>query len=314
MLVLFISQPFKINTRAIAKEQNQMAFDFEEGHLAQMIPSNKGAAGKWFAAMKEVLPKYGIDTPQRIAGFIAQCAHESGDFKRLEENLNYSEKALNAVFGRYFGAAPKRNAAEYARNPEKIANYVYQDEFRKSKMGNTNPGDGWLFRGRGLKQLTGRNNYTAFGKTVGMTAEQAAEYVATEKGAIESACWFWDNAKCNNYADAGDIVGLSKRINGGTIGLDDRVRRWNEALAILGAPAPAPAELSDDIEDIIDDIGVLRKGSKGPGVKIMQEALGISADGDFGPGTERALKAWQAANGLVADGIAGPATFAKLLD
>jgi putative chitinase len=290
-----------------------MSFEFEEGHLAQMIPSNKAAAGKWFAAMQEIFPKYEINTPQRVAGFIAQCAHESGDFRRLEENLNYSEKALNAVFGRYFGPG-KRDAAEYARNPEKIANYVYQDEFRKSKMGNVNPGDGWLFRGRGLKQLTGRDNYTAFGKTVGMTAEEAAEYVATEKGAIESACWFWYKAKCNTFADNGDIVGMSKRINGGTIGLDDRVRRWNEALEILGAPAPAPTEISEDIEDIIDDIGVLRKGSKGEGVKIMQEALGITADGDFGPGTERALKEWQAANGLVADGIAGPATFGKLLD
>ena len=290
-----------------------MSFEFEEGHLAQMIPSNKAAAGKWFAAMQEIFPKYEINTPQRVAGFIAQCAHESGDFRRLEENLNYSEKALNAVFGRYFGPG-KRDAAEYARNPEKIANYVYQDEFRKSKMGNVNEGDGWLFRGRGLKQLTGRDNYTAFGKTVGMTAEEAAEYVATEKGAIESACWFWYKAKCNSFADNGDIVGMSKRINGGTIGLEDRVRRWNEALEILGAPAPAPADVSEDVEDIIDDIGVLRKGSRGEGVKIMQEALGIGADGIFGPGTERALKDWQAANGLVADGIAGPATFAKLLD
>jgi putative chitinase len=250
---------------------------------------------------------------QRIAGFIAQCAHESNEFKSLEENLNYSEKALNAVFGRYFGPG-KRDAAEYARNPEKIANYVYQDEFRKSKMGNVNPGDGWRFRGRGLKQLTGRNNYTAFGKTVGMTAEEAAEYVATEKGAIESACWFWGTAKCNDFADKGDIVGMSKRINGGTIGLEDRQRRWNEALKILGAPAPDPADFEESVEDIIDDIGVLRKGSKGEGVKIMQKALGITADGDFGPGTERALKAWQSANGLTADGIAGPATFAKLLD
>ena len=291
-----------------------MAFEFEEGHLAQMIPSNKAAAGKWFAAMQEIFPKYEINTAQRVAGFVAQCAHESGDFKRLEENLNYSEKALNAVFGRYFGSAPKRNAAEYARNPEKIANYVYMDEFRKYKMGNVNEGDGWLFRGRGLKQLTGRNNYEAFGKTVGMTAEEAAEYVVTEQGAIESACWFWYKAKCNTFADNGDIVGMSKRINGGTIGLEDRVRRWNEALEILGAPAPAPSDVSEDVEDIIDDIGVLRKGSRGEGVKIMQEALGIGADGIFGPGTERALKDWQAANGLVADGIAGPVTFAKLLD
>jgi putative chitinase len=293
-----------------------MSFKLEEGHLAEMIPSNKAAVGKWHAALKEILPKYEINTPQRIAGFIAQCAHESGDFRIMEENLNYSAKALNAVFGRYFGSAPKRNADEYARNPEKIANYVYMDEFRSKsgQMGNTKAGDGYRFRGRGLKQLTGRNNYTAFGKTIGMTAEEAAEYVATEKGAVESACWFWHTNKLNTFADAGDIVGLSKKINGGTIGLEDRVRRWEEALKILGQPAPKVAIVEEKDDDVADDIGVLRRGCKGEGVKIMQKALGISADGDFGPGTERALKAWQEKNGLKADGIAGPATFAKLLD
>jgi putative chitinase len=290
-----------------------MSFKLEEGHLASMIPSNKAAAGKWYAALKEILPKYEINTPQRIAGFVAQCAHESGEFRTLEENLNYSEKSLNAVFGRYFGHG-KRNAAEYARNPEKIANYVYQDEFRSSKIGNTKPGDGWLFRGRCLKQLTGRNNYTAFGKTVDMTAEQAAAYVATEKGAVESACWFWHTAGCNKFADAGDIVGMSKRINGGTIGLDDRVRRWEEALKILGQPAAKVNIVEEKDDDLDDDIGVLRRGCKGEGVKIMQKALGIGADGNFGPGTEKALKEWQAKNGLKADGVAGPATFAKLLD
>lgn len=293
-----------------------MAIDLTVDQLAAMIPSNKANAAKWHKAMVEILPKYKINTAQRIAGFIAQCAHESGDFRTLEENLNYSEKALNSVFGRYFGPAPKRNAAEYARNPEKIANYVYQDEFRSSKgaMGNTKKGDGWLFRGRGLKQLTGRNNYTAFGKTVGMTAEQAAEYVATEKGAIESACWFWDSAGCNKFADAGDIVGLSKRINGGTIGLDDRVRRWEEALKILGGKA-APVKIQEEKDDDVDDdIGVLRRGCKGEGVKLMQKALGIGADGIFGPGTEKALKAWQTKNGLTADGVAGPKTLEKLLD
>lgn len=293
-----------------------MSFEFNEDHLARMIPSNSRAAGKWFAAMKEILPKYGINTPNRVAGFVAQCAHESGEFRTLEENLNYSERALNAVFSRYFGAPPKRNAAEYARKPEKIANYVYMDQYRSPRgaLGNTRPGDGWLFRGRGLKQLTGRNNYTAFGVTVGMSAEQAAEYVATEKGALESACWFWARANCNQYADAGDIVGMSRRINGGDNGLEDRVRRWNANLAILKAPAGAPVSVKENVEDILDDIGVLRKGSRGDGVKLLQKELGITADGIFGPGTERALKAWQAKNGLVADGIAGPATFGKLFN
>jgi len=290
-------------------------FEFKKEHLAAMIASNK-KVDDWYEALVAVMPKYGITTKRRVAHFISQCAHESGDFRIMEENLNYSAKALNAVFGRYFGAAPKRNADEYARNQEKIANYVYMDEFRSKggQMGNTKPGDGFRFRGRGLKQLTGRNNYTAFGKSIGMTAEEAAEYVATPKGAVESACWFWDTNKLNTIADTDDVVKMTKRINGGDIGLADRQKRYTEAMKVLGNLVNLPVcEEGKDSADILDDIGVLRRGSKGDGVKIMQEALGIGADGIFGPGTERALKAWQAANGLTADGIAGPATFAKLL-
>ena len=165
-----------------------------------------------------------------------------------------------------------------------------------------------------MKQLTGRENYTRFGASVDMTAEEAAEYVATPAGAIESACWFWDTNNLNDIADGDDVKRMTKKINGGSIGLEDRKKRYMHAMQVLGMDAEDLAADDDDIEDIIDDIGVLRKGSKGEGVKIMQEALGVGADGDFGPGTERALKEWQAANGLVADGIAGPATFAKLLD
>jgi putative chitinase len=258
------------------------------------------------------MPKYGINTVRRAAHFISQCAHESNNFRSLQENLNYSEKALNAVFGRYFGPAPKRNAAEYARNPEMIANYVYQDEFRKYKMGNVNEGDGWLFRGRGLKQLTGRENYTRFGATVDMTAEQAAEYVATEKGAVESACWFWDANNLNSIADTDDVVKMTKKINGGNIGLESRQKRYSKAMEVFGNPVTLADDAGDDDFDI-DDIGVLRKGSRGEGVKMMQEALGIGADGVFGPGTERALKEWQSSKGLSVDGIAGPATLGELL-
>ena len=292
-----------------------MSFELQKEQLAALIPGNKDVDA-WHAALVEVMPKYGINTERRAAHFISQCAHESGNFRTLEENLNYSEKALNAVFGRYFGAAPKRNAAEYARNPEKIANYVYQDEFRSKggQMGNVNDGDGWLFRGRGLKQLTGRNNYTGFGKSIGMTAEEAAEYVATPKGAVESACWFWDTNKLNTIADTDDVVKMTKKINGGNIGLADRQARYKKAMEVFGNPVSLAEATDDDDNDMdVSDIGTLRKGSKGEGVKMMQEALGIGADGAFGPGTERALKAWQAANGLTADGIAGPKTLEKLL-
>lgn len=286
-------------------------FDFTKEHLAKIISAD---ADDWYDALCELLPKYGITTERRVAHFLSQCAHESGGFKRLEENLNYSAKALRAVFGRYFGDAPKADADEYARNPEMIANRVYNDTYRKYKMGNTEEGDGWRFRGRGLKQLTGRDNYTRFGKSVGMTAEEAAEYVATPAGAIESACWFWDANNLNDIADTDDVKRMTKKINGGTIGLEDRMKRYGHAMDVLGIEASQLEAEEDDVEALIDDIGVLRKGARGDGVKIMQEALGIGADGVFGPGTERALKAWQASNGLVADGIAGPATLEKLLD
>ena len=288
-------------------------FEFTRDHLAKIIPGNN-KVDEWYDALVDIMPKYGITTERRVAHFLSQCAHESNNFKSLEENLNYSAKSLKAVFGRYFGPAPKRDADEYHRKPEMIANYVYMDEFRKYKMGNVNEGDGWLFRGRGLKQLTGRHNYTKFGESVDMTAEEAAAYVSTEKGAVESACWFWDTNNLNDIADGDDVKRMTKKINGGSIGLDDRKKRYANAMEVLGMSAEDLGGEDDDIQDILDDVGVLRKGSKGPGVAIMQEALGIGADGDFGPGTERALKKWQADNGLTADGIAGPATFAKLLD
>lgn len=286
-------------------------FEFTKEHLGEIISDNPD---NWYDALCNLLPKYGITTERRVAHFLSQCAHESGGFKRLEENLNYSAKALKAVFGRYFGEPPKADADEYARNPEMIANRVYNDKYRKYKMGNTEEGDGWRFRGRGLKQLTGRENYTNFGKSVGMTAEEAAEYVATPAGAIESACWFWDAKNLNKIADTDDVKKMTKIINGGSIGLEDRQKRYSHALQVLGKDDLVMDTDDDDWEDIIDDIGVLRKGSNGEGVRLMQEALGIAADGAFGPGTERALKEWQAANGLTADGIAGPATFDKLFD
>jgi len=228
----------------------------------------------------------------------------------LQENLNYKEATLLKVFPRYFGPG-KENAAEYAGKPEKIANYVYMDKNRSKggALGNVNDGDGWLFSGKGLKQVTGRANTTAFGKTVGMTAEEAAAYLLTKKGALESALWFWKTNNLNAIADTGSVPALTKKINGGDIGLADRQARYARAMAALGgkitasAPAAAPAASG----------GVLRRGSKGDDVKKMQAKLGLTADGDFGPGTEAALKKWQTANGLTADGVAGPKTLTKLL-
>jgi putative chitinase len=279
-----------------------------EAQLAAMIPTNKEVAA-WCEELNKALPKYDITTPERIAGFISQCAHESGDFNQLRENLNYSQQSLERVFPRYFGPG-KRNAAEYARNPEKIANYVYMDENRTSKLGNTQPGDGARFIGRGLKQLTGRDNYTRFAKDYDMTAEQAAEWLETKEGALASALWFWNTKNLNAVADTGgDVVRMTKIINGGNIGLADRQARYEKAMAVLTGKIPLRAANSE----AAPTGGTLRRGSKGEEVKRMQAKLGLSADGDFGPGTEAALKKWQAANGLTADGVAGPKTLAKLL-
>jgi putative chitinase len=278
-----------------------------EAQLAVMIPTNK-EVGEWCAALNEMLPKYGITTDKRIAGFISQCAHESMDFRVLQENLNYKEATLLKVFPRYFGPG-KENAAEYAGKPEKIANYVYMDKHRSKQgaLGNVKDGDGWLFSGKGLKQVTGRANTTAFGKTVGMTAEEAAAYLLTKKGALESALWFWGSRNLNEVADTGDQVRLTKIINGGDIGLADRQARYAKAMAALGGKIEAVAPVTTAVSE------TLRRGSKGEAVKKMQVALGIGADGDFGQGTENALKKWQDRNGLVADGVAGPKTLAKLL-
>jgi putative chitinase len=275
--------------------------------LRVMIPTNKEVE-EWCAALNEMLPKYGITTDKRIAGFISQCAHESADFKILQENLNYKEATLLKVFPRYFGPG-KENAAEYAGKPEKIANYVYMDKNRSKggALGNVKEGDGWLFSGKGLKQVTGRANTTAFGKTVGMTAEEAAAYLLTKKGALESALWFWGSRNLNEVADTGDVTRLTKIINGGDIGLVDRQQRYAKAMAALGGKIDAVAPATTAVSE------TLRKGSKGDMVKKLQAALGVAADGDFGQGTENALKKWQDRNGLVADGVAGPKTLAKLL-
>lgn len=277
-----------------------------EAQLCAMLPSNKDA-GAWLDAINAGLPKYEITTPHRIAGFIAQCAHESADFKLLEENLHYREETLLRVFPRYFGPN-KANAAEYAGKPEKIANYVYMDKNRSAAgaLGNTQEGDGWLFRGKGLKQVTGRSNHAAFGKTVGMTAEQAAGYLLTKEGALESALWFWGSRNLNAIADTGDIVKMTKVINGGDIGLDDRRSRYVRALTILSMPAGATVTADAPPHE------TLRRGDKGDAVYRLQQRLGMAPDGSFGPATESAVKRWQQANGLAADGVAGPQTLAKL--
>jgi len=199
--------------------------------LKQMLPKNP-YIDYWHNALAQLLPDYEINTGKRIAAFVAQCAHESGNFMVLQENLNYRAQSLRKLFPKYF--PDDAIAQDYASRPNKqeaIANRIYA-----SRMGNgpEESGDGWKFRGRGLIQLTGRHNYTWFAASLEISPEEASEYLTTFEGAAQSACWFWESNKLNQWADKGDILTLTKRINGGTIGLDDRIKHYEHALHIMG--------------------------------------------------------------------------------
>jgi putative chitinase len=196
--------------------------------LKQLVPTAPHI-DDWHEALDQLLDDYGINTPQRVAHFIAQCAHESGNFRFIRENLNYSAQGLQGTFRKYFPTLEL--AQQYQRQPERIANRVYA-----SRMGNGDEasGDGWRYCGRGLIQLTGKDNYTFFAGSLGIPVEEAAEYLATFEGAAQSACFFWEQNNLNRFADANDIKGLTRAINGGQIGLEDRIKHTNHALHVLG--------------------------------------------------------------------------------
>ena len=196
--------------------------------LSQIIPKNP-YLDHWYDALSQALPDYEINTPHRIAAFLAQCAHESGGFNAIKENLNYKAESLCRVWPRYFNAG---NAAQYAHNQEAIANRAYAN-----RMGNGSEesGDGYKFCGRGLIQLTGRSNYQAFADSLQISIDDASEYLKTFEGCVQSACWFWEANNLNQYADNGDILTMTKRINGGTLGLEDRKKHYEHALHVLGA-------------------------------------------------------------------------------
>ena len=203
-------------------------FEFKREHLAEMIKGNP-YIDQWYDALNAILPEYGINTPERVAAFIAQCAHESGGFKFLKENLNYKAESLLKVFPKYFKTLD--DARAYEKRPEKIAYKIYGN-----RMGNgdESSGDGFRYCGRGLIQLTGKENYSWFAASLEIPVEEASEYLETFEGAVQSACWFWEENKLNQWADKKDILTLTKRINGGTIGLDDRIKHFNHALHVLG--------------------------------------------------------------------------------
>ncbi|SMF93917.1 Predicted chitinase [Methylomagnum ishizawai] len=233
--------------------------------LAAACGCRLSAARRWLGPLVQAMARYGIDTPARQADFLAQVGHESGSLAHVEEIAS---------------------GADY--------------EGRKD-LGNTRPGDGKRFKGRGLIQITGRANYAAAGSALGIDLLANPERLEEPEFAALSAAWFWRSKGLNELSDLGEFDQITRRINGGTNGAADRRERRKRARAALGLD-PSPA---------------LRRGDSGPEVLALQKALAargvrVGADGVFGPATESALRGFQASHGLVADGIAGPQTMRAL--
>jgi putative chitinase len=197
-------------------------------HILTALGVSATDADKYLPFLNMTMLKREINTPVRQAMFLSQLAHESGNFRFVVENLNYSADALRRVFGKYFPTEALAN--EYARQPERIANRVYA-----SRMGNGDEasGDGWKYRGRGLIQLTGKNNYASFSMQSDNNALVEPELVAQPELAVDSAGWFWTTNRLNQLSDTGDVKAVTRRINGGFNGLADREAKYNKLIVML---------------------------------------------------------------------------------
>ena len=213
--------PVPVATATPVANTTGLKLDTLKGHVPDSV----------IAMIPEVASKFEINTPLRLAHFLAQCGHESGGFKLTQENLNYSAKGLNGIFKKYFPT--EASAESYARNPQKIANKVYG-----GRMGNglEASGDGWKYHGRGFIQLTGKDNYTAFTKSIGEDCVNNPDLVAS-KYALASAAWFFNKNGLHKMADGGAsdavVTSITKRVNGGTIGLPDRIKHFKEFYSLL---------------------------------------------------------------------------------
>jgi putative chitinase len=203
--------------------------------LTQLFPETENLE-QWHQALTQLLPDYGIDTCERQAAFIAQCAHESNNFQTIRENLNYRAASLQRVFPKYFST--QELADEYANRQEKIANRVYAN-----RMGNGDEasGDGYRYCGRGAIQITGKDNYQLFADSIQCSLQDVVVYMSTFEGAIQSACWFWETNNLNKFVDANDFDGLCDTVNlghktekvGDAIGYQDRLAKYTQIKAIL---------------------------------------------------------------------------------
>jgi len=204
-------------------------FNFTEHSLSKIFPTLPDISD-WYQVLSNTLPINNITTIQQVAEFLAQTAYESANYTRLIENMNYSAAALRSVFPHYFPTTAA--ALQYARQPQKIANLVYG-----SRMGNGPPesGEGWKYRGRGILQLTGKDNYAKASHDIYQDDRLVTnpDLVCEKQAAVETACWFWDNRSLNDLIDAGNLMEVTHRINGGYNGAAARTANYNNFLAIL---------------------------------------------------------------------------------
>lgn len=262
----------------------------------------------WLEQIETLLPKYKIDTLERITAFLAQCGYESGGWRIFEENLNYSARSLKIVFSKYFRDSVA-DPNKYARNPEKIANYVYAN-----RMGNGSiqSGDGWKYRGRGPIQITGKANYLRFFDDFEVEQRDPNILALDKEISLKSAIWFWNSHNLNELADAKDLVKITRIINGGENGLKHRLNYYNTLTKELTDFGSCAEHYTTKIEPITQ-FKNLKLGSVGINVALVQKFLGFKIqDGVFGLDTDKAVRKWQKSNGLYPDGVVGEKTFKKM--
>lgn len=294
----------------------------------RLCPAARDFYRKAIADGDPLFTKYGVTTNARLSQFLAQIFHESGGLTIAWESGNYSAERLYEVFGvgRHSAAVTRDEAQRLAHNGPAIFERVYGrgNPIKAKDLGNTEPGDGWRYRGGGLMQTTGRDNYRRVGQKIGVDLEANPSLVLDPEHALKPALVEWDEGHLNYYADKGDVLAISRKINLGSVsstkkpnGLDDRIN-WLRRITPLkpavssaaAPPAPPSAPSSARPE--------LRVGSTGPDVRLLQELLRarngatIAADGDFGPLTRSAVINFQIRSGLVVNGVVDAETWTKL--
>lgn len=283
-----------------------MTIQLTAAGLRKIAPGAKPQIISGIVLHQHLLQKYGIDNRQRVSMFLGQVCVETAGLTRLEENLYYTTASrLCAVWPTRFRT--KAAARPYLRNPQKLANKVYG-----GRLGNKGPNDGWLFRGSGCKQTTGKHNFSVVQRETGLNVIDNPGLLRDFPEALESACIYWKTNNLNRFADVGDVTGLTRAVQGGKGGLADRRVYTERALRVDWNPAAAGSEQSE-----VNAEPIVRIDNRGRAVEMAQERLSahgyeIQVDGRFGPGTDNIVREFQEDHGLMPDGVIGPRTWKAL--